>query len=94
MPEPTQQTKSGNGTGKTLATEPELKLSATRTNDRQSKPLGRGYGNTLSTIRVPGANRNANKGRVGKTDEPGRHDKEPSEQSTKVNSEMLNKNIK
>ena len=36
-------------------------------------PWGGGYGNTTSTIRVPGPNRNSNKGRVGKTDEPGRH---------------------
>ena len=97
IPEPAKQAIPRNGTRKSMETEPESELLAARTNGRQPKPLGRVDGKTKCELRVPSPNRNFNKGRMGKTNEPGRHvvDIRNSEQNTKGNTEkMVNKTIK
>ena len=91
IPEPANEAKSGDGARKTMESEPKSELLATRTNGRQPKPLGRVYGNTKCKLRVSSPNRNINKGRMGKTNEPRRHvvDIRNSDLNTKGNTEKM-----
>ena len=89
IPKPANEAIPGDGARETMETEPKSEPLAARTNGRQPKPLGRGYGTTKCESRVPSPYRNFNKGRMGKTNEPGGHvvDIRNPEQTTKGNTE-------